>query len=679
MKNFSVCFLLATVFLATPYAKAKKALPFSFYIQPAKLTQACAEHQQKLQASIQQIMDTQNATFSNTVVALEQALAWFDRDTNLITFLAYVSPDADLREASKACELEIEKMYIDLFANQALFEQVQQVVKSKAYKKLNMEDQRLVDAYHRGFISNGLGVEKKEDREQVVALKKEIAALTSEFAKNIREKTGTLWVTKEQLAGMDPAFIARLERKKDQYQLTTDYPVYMPFMRQGSHAPTRKALAKVYQQRGGKENVNLLETTLVKRAELAKLLGFETHAHAVLGLKERMAQSPQQVQTFITELQTKLKPLLDKDVAKMKQLKCKEIDCKKSTDTPLEIYDVRYYRHQMKQEKGNLDMQKIQEYFPLDKVTEGMFEIYQTLLGVSFQAVPNPPRWHEAVKLYQVTDSATDQTLGYFYMDLFPREGKYKHAAAFNLGKPQKINGQTHTTLSAMVCNFTPPSNTQPSLLTHDEVETYFHEFGHVMHGVVSQTQYASQGGTSVARDFVEAPSQMLENWVWDAKALALLSSHYQTGQPLPQTELDQLSALQTVASGYNYSRQLFYAMLDMQYHTATKAIDTMDLWGRLQKEYLGIEMLDDTYPQASFGHPMGGYDAGYYGYMWSKVYAQDMYTRFERKGILNPKVGARYRKWILEKGSAKPADVLVRKFLKRSPNQQAFIESLGL
>merc|ERR550517_1596469 len=308
-----------------------------------------------------------------------------------------------------------------------------------------------------------------------------------------------------------------------------------------------------------------------------------------------------------------------------------------------------------------------------------MMDIYQKILGLKFTRLKEGEVWHEDVEMWKVDDLQSGDNIGYFYLDLYPRDGKYGHACMMQL-QPACLDkaGKRQKSVVVMLTNFSKPTKDKPSLLDHKEVETYFHEFGHVMHGICSQTETSRFFGTHVERDFVEAPSQMLENWVWKEESLRLMSKHYKDGSPLPKEMLDKLVASKNANAGAVNLRQIYLASFDQELHTSDKG-DTVNVGSRLYKEILGIDTIPGTNFAARFGH-LVGYDAQYYGYMWSEVFSEDMFaSRFNKEGVLNPATGKDYRNCILAKGGTKDAIDLLRDFLGREPNQDAFLESKGL
>ena len=327
-----------------------------------------------------------------------------------------------------------------------------------------------------------------------------------------------------------------------------------------------------------------------------------------------------------------------------------------------------------------MDEEVLREYFPADYVTKKMFEIYETLLNVRFVKVENSITWHPSVNLFEVRDEKTKELLAYFYTDMYPREGKYSHAAAFPLRTGRKVNGVYLAPISSIVANLTPPVPGKPSLLSHEEVDTLFHEFGHIMHMSLTRSSYASLSGSNVAWDFVEAPSQMLENWVWEPQILAMITQKYdRPSESMPKEMMQKLQQSRKFNLGWMNTRQLIFGIFDLTLHQSAKDLDVTETYKKIYKDLTGMDPLAETHFPATFGHIMGGYDAGYYGYLWSNVFAMDMFTKFQGKNLLSKQVGYKYRTSILEKGNTKEASLLLTEFLGRKPNSEAFFRYLGI
>ena len=390
-----------------------------------------------------------------------------------------------------------------------------------------------------------------------------------------------------------------------------------------------------------------------------------------------MANDSKTVLNFLNGLKTKLAARTQADFTKI--LKFKQESEPRSTK--LNPWDISFYSYQLQKRDYNLDNEKIREYFPADTVISGLFQVYSKILGVRYVEITDAKNWAADVKLYAIHDSKTDQLISYFYTDFFPRAGKYDHAAAFPLISARELpDGKYSLPVSSIVANLAPPMNGKPSLLSHDDVNTIFHEFGHIMHQTLSRAPYASLSGSSVAQDFVEAPSQVLENWVWNEDVLNTISGHYlNSSEKLPKELLTQMIAARKFNQAYGYTKQLLYALFDMTLHTQNEVLDINKTYLNLYKDIVGQKPLSGSQFPASFGHLMGGYDAGYYGYLWSEVYAQDMFTKFPENDLTNSVVGASYRKNILEPGNMKNASELLRNFLGREPNSDAFFKKLGL
>lgn len=631
----------------------------------------------KVQDAVAALQDGEH-TFANTVKALANDELISDTLAANCYFPSYVSTDKATRDASTEANKKIEAFGIESNMREDVY---QSLLKYKAKgEQLGPVDQRLLDKQLETFERNGLGL-PKEEREKLKALKKRMSELCIQFQQNINEDKTSREFTKEELAGMPDDFIESLGKSEDgqKYVVTLKYPEVFPLLQKAINEETRKTMEFADSTQCMKENAPILEEVIKLRHQAAQLLGFPTHADYIL--KIRMAKSVQNVLEFENGLKDKLIPFGLKE--KEKLLKLKEEEKKElghSFDGEINAWDFRYYHRLLLEKEYEVNDDEIKEYFPIEVVTKALLEIYQEILGFRFEEVEKPYVWHEDVQLFSVCDKDSNDFIGHFYLDLYPRDGKYTHAAAFPLQPTGiKSDGSRQHPAAAMVANFSKPGKDRPSLLKHSEVVTYFHEFGHIMHNICSTVTYSRFAGTSVERDFVEAPSQMLENWCWEKDILYRLSGHYKdNSKHLPDNLLSKMVAAKNVNTGLLNLRQIFFGLYDQTIHSQPET-DTAALWHKLKTEVSLVGSTPGTNPSASFGHLAGGYDAQYYGYLYSEVFSADMFSRFKKEGILSPKVGKEYREVILSRGGSVDSITSLVEFLGREPTQEAFLEHLGL
>jgi thimet oligopeptidase len=502
-----------------------------------------------------------------------------------------------------------------------------------------------------------------------------LVELGTNFRRAIDTWDDGVLATREQLAGMPDRWIDGLktvdEHGVTKYRVSLDYPEIMPFMDNGESEDLRRELFLKNQNKGGDDNIGVLEEALRVRAEVASLLGYDSWAAYIV--EERMSKKRDNVDTFVRALEAKVKVKAAADLQALSRAKQAH-----RGDDKINIWDWWFYTNLLHKTEYAVDDFEIANYFPLDAVLDGLFSVTQDLLGIRYQEAPEAPRWHEDVRAYDIYDADGDAPFARFYMDLFPRPNKFNHAAAFTLRSGRVLpDGSYQQPISSIVANFTKPSAETPSLLRHTEVVTFFHEFGHILHQTLTRARYLEFSGSSTERDFVEAPSQMLEHWVWDREVLGRFARHHETGAPLPDSLLDAMVRAKHVSSGIATLRQLFFAKFDFAIHSPGFDGDTMRVLRELYPT-TGFPYPENTHFQSGFGH-LFGYDAGYYGYLWSRVFGDDMFTRFESAGVFDRATGLEYRRAILERGGSVDGDVLVRDFLGREPNSDAFLRELGL
>lgn len=611
-------------------------------------------------------------TFENTIYAIEASNHALGDAAGAFEILHNTSPDAKVRKAAHDAALSLQNALVDIEYDPGMYRAVRDYSAKK--EKLGGPEAKLLADTLRDYRRMGLELPAPQQRRLKANLKK-LAKLEKEFQKNVNEYKDHILVAPGQTQGLPENYLKGLKRDRlGRYIVTLEYPHLFPFMANAASSDKRKELADKSLRRGGPANVALLKRVIALRDANARLLGYKTHAQ--YQLEPRMAKTPEKVWRFIRSLTSKLRRPVADDIRQMTELKRRTTGNKGAR---LEYFDVGYWGNELKKKKFSVDNEKVREYFPLQTVIKGMFSIYEKLLSVRFKKVTGYPVWHKDVEVFAVHDKS-NRTIAHFAMDLHPRPNKYGHAAMFQIrsGRQSSFDsGEYIAPLAALVCNFPKPGPGRPSLLSHDEVETFFHEFGHVMHGVLTRALYMAQSGTNVPRDFVEAMSQMLENWVWDKKMLGLLSGHYKTGQKLPPDLLANLLKAKYHLIAYATMRQMTLAEVDMLLHTGQGG-DVGKLYAKVVRRHTGLRLPKGDLFVQGFGHLMG-YDAGYYGYKWSEVYAADMFTRFARRGLLDKATGTRYKEWLLERGSSMEPLDLVRGFLEREPNMKAFLKEIGL
>lgn len=596
-----------------------------------------------------------------TVEQFEDIIANLLDATEPLIFMMNVHPDAAIRTDAQAAQQVLENYFIELYTRKELYD-----VLRNSPASAGDAGRRLLEKILRDFRRNGLDLDDATIA-QVREKSKRLTELKSAFKKNLNENTDSIIISKDEAAGLPGHFIERLEQTAEGYKVSTNAADVVPFMTHCRSPDARRRMQEAYENREAKTNTPLLQEAVRLRNELAITLGYNQWGDYTTAVG--MAKNASTVMQFLDGLRQKLAPHHQKDLQLLQSYKSAD------SSAPLQPWDVLYYENIARNKEYGIDDEKLREYFPATYVLQQMFTLYSTVLGITLSEVP-ASAWHADVKLYEVKDK--DGTLlAHFYTDFFPRDGKYNHFAAFNLRDARLIDGRRVTPLAAIVGNFTPATQTTPSLLSHKEVETLFHEFGHIMHTTLNQAPYISLAAFRTAWDYVEAPSQMLENWVWTPAVLQQISRHHTTGVPLPEEDAQRLVMSRSFLESYHWTRQVFLATFDMRLHA--EVLEPITAYKTLYKEIMGFDPVPTTHWPASFGHIMGGYEAGYYGYTWSKVFAQDMFTRFEKEGVQSPQVGAEYRKHILEPGDLRDANILIEEFLGRKQSDEAFLKLIGV
>lgn len=644
---------------------------------PPKIKEAIDRAEAAVQ-SIVRVPSTER-NFGNTLGALDDLAVRLDDDTSLTIFMQYVSSDEKERQNARDAEEAVSTYLIDLGKREDLYNAVKAYADSSP--SLAGEQKRLLEFTMRDYRRAGMMLPEAQ-RNRLKEIEVQLQKLSTDFQTNIYEDQSVVFLRGTELKGLSPDVMKTLSKAQNGlYIVPLDGPTFNAVLDQVISESARQTAWTAYKRKGGKKNVALLEKILKLRAEGSKLLGYKNTVD--YEIETRMAKNSETVAKFYSDLRPVVRKKAELD---LKELTGAKRRFTKRPNARLNPWDYSFYKNYLMKEKYAVDSEKVAEYFPVKAVFDGLFQITSALYGIEFRDVTKNatslglPVWHSDVQLWAVHDKSNGELLGHIYTDLFPRDNKYNHAACWGL-QSRKVwaDGTVKKPLAALVTNFTKPTADKPALMPHDEVETFFHEFGHALHNVLTKVNYGRFSGTAVARDFVEAPSQMFENWVWEPSVLKLFAKHYKTGQPLPQSMLAGMKAARTLGSGIETEHQIYYGMVDQVYHTAEGGIvDTTAVGVKMLGEVELYQPPIGTYFQGSFGHLMG-YQGAYYGYLWSLVYAQDMFERFEEKGILNPEAGRYYRDKILARGGTMDEMDLLRDYLGREPRMNAFLRHLGL
>ncbi|GAA3921703.1 M3 family metallopeptidase [Hymenobacter algoricola] len=613
-------------------------------------------------------------TFANTMVALDNLTDAIDRVAGPISILFNASPDSTIRNQAQKSLAQISKYGNELALDEKLYRAVKDYSKTKEAQALTGARRKFLTETVEDFERNGFAL-TPDKRRELQQLNDKIGDLSIAFGANIAKDQSFLLVSEGDMKGLPDDYKKSRTKVGDAYRITVDGPAYSSFMKYAESEAMRKQLYVLYNNRAADTNLDVLRQLLIERQKKARLLGYKTYA--AYQTSSRMAKSPEAVWAFETKLADRVKLKSQQDLEEL--LVVKRAYLKDPAVKTMSPWETSFYSNILMKDKYQLDAEKVKEYFEVNHVVEGLFNTTQQLFGLKFNEVKDASVWHQDARLFEV--QRDNKLIGRFYLDLFPRDNKYSHAACFGVesGKATAKGYQLPT--AVLLCNFNAPTPGKPALMSHSQVVTFFHEFGHVMHNLVTTAELSGQAGTSVKRDFVEAPSQILENWAWNYDALKTFAKHYQTSEVLPKLLYDKMWAARNVGSGLGASQQILYGTLDMTLHDKfdpNGAETTTEVLKKLQNQITPFAYLEGTNMQAAFGH-LTGYGAGYYGYMWSKVYAEDMFSVFEKNGVMDQKTGLRYRDMILAKGGTDDEYQLVKNFLGREPNQEAFFKSLGL
>jgi len=660
--------------------------PFS-KIKTEDFLPAFKESIQQAKSEIDAIVNnTEQPSFENTIAALDYSGAQLDRISSVFFNLNSAETNDEIQKIAQEVSPLLSEFSNDITLNSKLFNKVKAVYEQKANLKLTPEQSTLLEKKYKSFSRNGANLED-DKKDQLRTIDKELAQLKLTFGENVLAETNAyeLHLTnKEDLKGLPEGTIeaaaqAAKQKEKNGWIFTLAYPSYIPFMKYAENRELRKKLAIAFGSKGFQNNEFNNEEIVLKLANLrhkrANLLGYKTHADFIL--EERMAGSPSKVKDFLNDLLEKAKPIAIKEFTQLESF-AKELDGIEK----LEKWDSAYYSEKLKNKLFNLDDEKLKPYFELDKVLNGAFTVANKLFGLRFKVVSNIDTYHEDVKTYEVYNDK-NEVIAIFYADFHPRPGK-RNGAWMTSFKGQKIeNGINERPHISNVCNFTKPTETKPSLLTFNEVTTLFHEFGHGLHGMLANTTYPSLSGTSVFWDFVELPSQILENWCYEKECLDLFAKHYETGETIPMEYIEKIKESANFQEGMATLRQLSFGLLDMGWHASESPETISNVKDFELKSFESTRLYPDVAENCmstAFAHIFqGGYSSGYYSYKWAEVLDADAFEEFKENGIFNSETGKSFATNILSKGGTEHPMELYKRFRGKEPNNKALLERAGL
>lgn len=628
---------------------------------------------------------TDTPTFKNTIEALEYSGQQLDRATSIFFNLNSAETNDEIQKIAQELSPILSEFGNDITLNEALFKRVKTVYDSKDSLKLTTEQHTLLDKKYKSFSRNGANL-NEADKLKLRDIDKKLAQLKLKFGENVLAETNNyqmVIINEEDLSGLpegakEAAKQLAESKNIDGWLITLDYPSYIPFMTYADNRSLREELAKASGSKAFKgdalDNQQNVLAIAKLRYQRAHLLGYKTHAHFVL--EERMAETPIKVEAFLNELLEKAKPAAEKEFKNLQEF-AKELD----GISRLEKWDSAYYSEKLKQKLFDLDDEQLKPYFKLENVIDGVFTIAKKLFGLEFEHITTIDKYHDEVLTYKVTDQQ-GELVSIFYADFFPRPGK-RNGAWMTSYKSQYIeNGINERPHISNVCNFTKPTKSKPSLLTFNEVTTLFHEFGHALHGMLANTTYPSLSGTNVYWDFVELPSQVLENWCYEKEALELFATHYETGEVIPMELISKIKESSTFHEGMQTLRQLSFGLLDMSWHGKNpSAIENVKTYEN--EAFKNTELypeVKENCMSTAFSHIFqGGYSSGYYSYKWAEVLDADAFDYFKQNGIFNTEIATKFKNNVLSKGGTENPMVLYKRFRGQEPKPEALLKRAGL
>ncbi|MEI8657916.1 MULTISPECIES: oligopeptidase A [Vibrio] len=666
--------------------------PFSD-IKPEHVKPAVEQAIEDCRAKIEQVLEgNTQPTWENVIAPIEEVDDRLSRLWSPVSHMNSVMNSDELREAYESCLPILSEYGTWVGQHKGLFEAYKEIKNSEAFTTLSQAQKKTIKDALRDFELSGIGLPKAEQK-RYGEISKRMSELGSKFSNNVLDATmgWTKHITdKNELAGMPESALAAAQaaaegKGLEGYLLTLDIPSYLPVMTYCDNQALRKELYEAYVTRasdrgpnaGKWDNTENIAELLKLRYEVARMLGFNTYSEKSLATK--MAETPDQVLSFLNNLATKVKPQGEREVQELREFAEQEFGV-----TSFELWDIAYYSEKQKQKLFKISDEELRPYFPENKVVSGLFEVLKRVFGMKVQEREGVDTWHESVRFFDIFDS-NDVLRGSFYLDLYAREHK-RGGAWMDECRVRRINanGELQTPVAYLTCNFNRPVGDKPALFTHDEVVTLFHETGHGIHHMLTQVDVSSVSGINgVPWDAVELPSQFLENWCWEEEALAFISGHYETGEPLPKEMLDNMLAAKNFQSGMFILRQLEFGLFDFTLHTTYDpevGPQVLETLAEVKKKVAVLPSLEWNRFSHSFSHIFaGGYSAGYYSYLWAEVLSADAFSRFEEEGIFNAETGASFLNNILEMGGSEEPMELFKRFRGREPQIDALLRHSGI
>ena len=611
----------------------------------------------------------ENPTFDNVMGAIDDIYRDVTTAANNSWLMYWVSPDAATREAGLASYKKLDTWRVALYSDKQIFKQI--VAVSEA-ENLTGPAATLVDGLIRDMRHTGVDLEP-DALARFLALTEENNDLSSRYSTNMNSDASVLTIDELGAIGLPDNFKARYATSEGVYEIPVIAANRGPVLNNAEDENTRRDFITLYRSRAANENLPILDKLVANRYEIGRIMGHDSFAG--YQLENNMAQSSQKVWDFLNDLTERTAGKANDDLARLKQFRSDNGGA--APDKELHPWDVNYYRNQILKTEYGVDQEKIREYLPLSSALVGMMDFYQELLGLEFRAVESPSVWHEEVEAYEVYEAG--ELTGRFYLDLFPRPNKESWFYGVSLTPGSARSEGYEVPVAMMLGNFTRPSGELPSLISHSELSTLFHEFGHIMNNMSYAGQYALQSNTLA--DFAEAMSSIFENWIWDYDVLKSFAEHYESGEVLSAETFQKMLAAKSVNSGLSAQRTVEFSVYDMMLYDRydpENPMPTDDIWPYIGEQFVQSSYIEGTHAQASWIH-VNTHPVYMYGYLWSDVYAQDMFTKFEENGLKDTETGVRYRKLILANGTQKPIEPVVEEFLGRPSNNEAYVRSLGL